>query len=898
MPQRFRKNGSNGTHGTTATVCKSTALELKIDTVLDEWPFYYKFSSTFYDKNRIDNPRCYTNYVYNTTKVPVPKEVNDDPFGSMKSAFFEYKSFLLANMKNPTLLKIIRKAYDAINSNFIINSVYTSKEFAIEANALEKEFFELNKCIDVLPLYDDLLNRIANYSREKASDLSNVDRKVVGLLYSTLLSKTTGLRSGHRSDLIINIEEFLDIILWNIEKFDEIGRIEMITKQRDDYNEEILAKIQEANNYIENDIQPEIENIFAVLNENLQKTVNETITLKSKTIKEIQKKEAQAIIIRRNAKTRAILGIIESIAGFFTEVCKNLFGKVTSSAANAIATSIDENLVDPEITKNAFPLAVARLRIQLRKNYQERIDAIEYEMKKLDNASRTLNIGNHRFIDEFSNLTAKVIEIRSHVPVEHHDVNYVLKDCIEFTNGWQYNFSAQPSDETTGQITRLLQKTGNALAVIASSTSSYREYSGDGQRLDEIGKAINEDRDTLIALMRFEDEIHAELIPTVDELHDTLTNIQENLEDKSSVALDVIQWKIRDTLRAVQKKLGDGVSGFETEYDVNNCLVRVNEAIHLIINIYDRIQSYEEHSKFASYLSDIQSSNYQNLDVSDDHLRKNINELQQNIEANLILAQYYRAIDAFKQAVFPYAADYLDVFDLPDSLNVTDLHGITAITAKKIRSLSEKIKQFNTTVINENDQDLHVAYFNNEPGSPGPFFVWQNHQVRNKIEQLFDGKRIYLYADILYSGEKNAIKFNVVDLVFRSNNQSINDTKLNEILKSFHVSLTHMGESNYRCDNEIYSISSRSLRLDFSFADKKDGPTDRNSAHEKLKNGMQLLSPYTLWTVQLSHGQFEKLKPFTNFVDIELHGHGQYVTENADICRTNLQKYYSLKRNW
>lgn len=122
----------------------------------------------------------------------------------------------------------------------------------------------------------------------------------------------------------------------------------------------------------------------------------------------------------------------------------------------------------------------------------------------------------------------------------------------------------------------------------------------------------------------------------------------------------------------------------------------------------------------------------------------------------------------------------------------------------------------NATVINSNDLSIHVAQFNNEPGSRGPFYVWSNQEVRDQIEQLFRGKKIYLYADITRSDRRNAVKFSMIDIEFWSINQTAN-VQLNEILQNVHVSMTHMGESNYRCNKDFHTISNRPLTIRFSF---------------------------------------------------------------------------------
>ncbi|XP_055309665.1 uncharacterized protein LOC129573302 [Sitodiplosis mosellana] len=891
QPKIKRSDGSDGVKGQTAKVCESLALDLKIDTHLDEAPAFWSFYSKFHSKNYIHNPRCSSSgdYAFDNTIISIPKYSNEEVH--VAEAIVEYKKFLLESMNNPILVDGIRKAYDILDSSYLY-VFYSTKSFAMEARILEEQYFKLNQHVNILPLYDNLLKRLENVT--KMGSLSEVDRKVFALLYTTLKSKTTSVRTDHNSDLIIDIENFLDLIIKNIAKLDESGRIYVINEQCNVYNDGIMAKINEANDYIENDIKLEIETNFATLHIEMQKTVNETISCQVKTIKDIQKKEANTIIIRRNAVTRSMLKVVGFVSNIFA-VVHQLFVKSIATIAYGVTNEMSKNLNDPVIERtqtSELPLSIQRLRSKAAGDYQMKIDIIENELTDLMDSLKEINFEMPKFCNELSNLISKVTIIKSEKSFEPYKISHLLNECIDFLGEWKRIFIIT-SNELNMKVSRLLQKKANSLAVTASSTTCYQDFANDGQGLDEIGEAINDDHETLIAFMRFEDEIYAELMPLIDTLHENIVNTEGDLANKSSVALNVIRWKFGVSFRKVQKRLNDAVDRFETEYATKNCLVGISEAINLMIDIFDRQHHYQEDLKFASYLSGLQTANYQNLDI-DSQTQNEINTLQMHLRGNLILGQYYRAIDAFKQTIFPYAAEYLDAYDWPNSLNDDSFDHVMMIVTNKIKTLSEKIREYNTTVINENDMFIHVAHFNNERGSKGPFYVWKNDEVRDKINQLFDGRRVHLYADVTKSNPRNAVKFNIIDLEFRAKNQNVTN-QLAEILQEFHVTLTHMGESNYRCNDDFYTISSRPLTIEFSFGEKNQAPTDRNNVYDKLSAGIKLLSPYTLWAIQLSRGPFEKIKPFIDFVDIELHGYGQYVRENATICESNLEKYYIPK---
>lgn len=571
-------------------------------------------------------------------------------------------------------------------------------------------------------------------------------------------------------------------------------------------------------------------------------------------------------------------------------------GKIVAGVISAGTSITKEIFDDPEIKKHEMPASVKNVQNELgeklKENDQEKIDAIESELNKLIKSLKGMKAEKYKLDDKLGSLMSKVKSIKSKNVLVHEDIEKLLRKFIDFMNEQQKILA---SIEGTAQIIEQIERTVNALAVIAASSSMYSQFAADVKKLDTIGKAINEDRNNLIALMAFEDQVYTELIPMTNAMHNILHAVEENLGGNSSVALGVQQWKVCDTLRSVKRHLRQSISGLKNEYEVENCVVKIDEAINLIIKIYDRIQNYQEQSNLAVYMSEMHTATYRNLDVADPQLKDNLNQLQFNLRANIILTQYYRAVDGFKQAVFPFAAEYLDIYQLPATFaQDKNLDTVVATAVDKIKSLSERIKELNMTVINENDVSISSAYFDSDSRASGPFYVWKNDEVHEKIQQLFAGKKVYLLADVTRSCKLNAIKFNTIDLDFRSSNQVVND-QLQKVLQSFHVSLTHLGESNYRCNNQFYTISSRAQKIIYSFGEKKQMPIVRNVVYDKLSSGVKLLSPYTLWAVQLSHGRFDKLKPFADSVDIELHGHGQFVNEGAAICNTDLEKYYSPK---
>lgn len=151
----------------------------------------------------VSEPRCPDNVIGSTEPIPPQKpRLTLD----VASGIIIYKSILVENMNNFAFKSIIKKAYEAIESNPEIKQAFTVNAYAEEANALEKQFFRMNEQIDMFPLYQHLLNRIEGYSATSEASLPEVDRRILRLLYTTMFGKASSIRSGHKTDLIIDVE--------------------------------------------------------------------------------------------------------------------------------------------------------------------------------------------------------------------------------------------------------------------------------------------------------------------------------------------------------------------------------------------------------------------------------------------------------------------------------------------------------------------------------------------------------------------------------------------------------------------------------------------------------------------------------------------------------------------
>ncbi|XP_037042709.1 uncharacterized protein LOC119079030 [Bradysia coprophila] len=281
-------------------------------------------------------------------------------------------------------------------------------------------------------------------------------------------------------------------------------------------------------------------------------------------------------------------------------------------------------------------------------------------------------------------------------------------------------------------------------------------------------------------------------------------------------------------------------------------------------------------------------------DVNDAESQTNLNQLLYNVHQNSFLDQYHQAIEWFRFIYFPFAASYLENYRLPASPSAyADLNAIVSMTTSHLNTLSQDIKNidWNNSGIMLN---LNHTYLTDPQNA---LYIWRNADVRNEIRQLFTGRKVTLLADVRTS-RFNAFKFNTIDVVFRSSEQTVND-RLKKVLSSFQLNLNHTGRSSFRCNTNFYQIDSKPTFLISRFAEDRTQES-RNDVTDKLRNNYPILSPFTLWELQLVENDksvplLDAIAQFRELdIDIELHVTGTYIEEQVPICdNENLAKLYT-----
>lgn len=827
------------------------------------------------------------------------------------SLFSDYKSLIRRNLKSSIRLEEIQSVYDSVESNENVRGLYGAKDFVYEFSELEKQFFELNEQLDFLPFYDSLLGQIESFSKDRFKSSTAEDRKILASLYTAVLTKTNGLRNGRFTNLVIDVQKYLDVAIGTIEKLNELGKTKVVNEYRDKYESELNAKIDEANTLIQKDVTPMIETRTREVNDEFEMVIEETTAKQNQTREKIQEQDAAIEKLKRNMVLRAALGSLDVFGKVLG--CAGPEGKLAGAIISTGTGIAGQFIVDPDDSaaeKITVPPGIknsvksASEIIQERK--KKKLEALKKEITQLEKSLKADSEGDDEKVTRrqdtsIAELKKKLKDAQDAENPSEELIQSIHKEMQDFVGDEKKAIESETklTEKKKERMKKHFETATEALDVLSAGVDVYNTIRSDLQKIEKVSKAMVENKKTLKLLQEFELQIYDKLIPDFMNLHDTIETTRKSLGTKSQVSLDVQKWKIVDTIEDAKFKLLTALEGYSNEPRMKSLMDKIIAAISLTIDIYGRIQTYEESSRLANYLAQLQTSSFKNIQFSDLKLQKLYDDLMFNIQSNIIIGQYGMATTAFKQTVFPFAAKYLDDYRLPKNLmNEIDsnLTNLVQRISPNLETLKEKIRELNSSVTNQDDPNIFSAQFGSKLRTSPPFFVWSHDKYSSEIDNLLAGGSVHLFADVTEGLPLNAIKFNTINIEFIAPNETL-QSRIDDILESAKITMTHLGTSYYRCGHQFYSIESPAQTITFSRKEIDGFPVVRNNVYDKLRGGNNMLSPYAVWRLKLEDADFEELSKLAGSIDIELNGRGQFVRPLTDICKTNLQQYYHLEES-
>ncbi|GIX72569.1 uncharacterized protein CEXT_200941 [Caerostris extrusa] len=276
-----------------------------------------------------------------------------------------------------------------------------------------------------------------------------------------------------------------------------------------------------------------------------------------------------------------------------------------------------------------------------------------------------------------------------------------------------------------------------------------------------------------------------------------------------------------------------------------------------LINIYDRIQSYQDQQQLANYIADMGSASSSAINISDPNLVRAVNYLESSIKSNIVLNQYKAAIDSFKQWVFPFANSFLERPMLPSQLEMDkDLEDLVSNAVTHIENLRTKVEIYKTSIL-INDKHL----------------LRENSTARMSRRNHFS------------FGKKALRKFDIKTSVW-SGHESL-QSQINKALKRYDISGDAPGQFLLQVQRQIL-LDNKWPPSDSLFLREElfGEPVRVNNVYIKIRNGDLMLSPYAVWEVKLTgvtdKHSFQELEVYKDKVDLELAGRGSYVAGDVE----------------
>lgn len=385
-----------------------------------------------------------------------------------------------------------------------------------------------------------------------------------------------------------------------------------------------------------------------------------------------------------------------------------------------------------------------------------------------------------------------------------------------------------------------------------------------------------------------------------------LNVVSEYLRDKDRVTLNFIKWNLRETLRDLKVLFRQLPKEIPEKDGIARNFEKLEELIDYFIDTYSRISSNLEKLKLAEYFETIATSELPRIDNID--LSRAIQNLKQIIQTNLILDKYDLVMEAFKRHHFPLAHIHLKMYQLSLRLQLNDTATLIQTIIDKTDLLIEKL-QFSGISKYDGEVFSDVDFGKSDASVVGPFYMWQNDEIKREIERLLNGEEITIEVDIEKGISQNAVKFNEIGIKLMAPNQEV-QTKFETELDNFAITMTLVGNNRFRCGNKIYCIPMNdNIVIDFTFKTHENGdPSLSNDVYKKIRNNGYFLSPYGTWSIKLRNVKananstqsvtdgFRKLKSFAaENLNVALIGRGQYFNNGpltSEVCSDELDKIY------
>lgn len=824
--------------------------------------------------------------------------LNTFNFYNPMQTFNDYKYFVREHLANNIQVSDLNEFLVYLSKNPDLNKLYTTLDFLAEFDSMEHHYFKLQKQLSFISYYESLRDRIVQYSRTLTGKPD--DQKAINFLYTSVLSRLFAIKSQKSNIAVVNLLDYMEIVEKRMKRLQEVKKTEYINQYRDEYKSVLNEKIVAAGNLVQKTVVPRINSIITATDDRIKELLAEIFAKKEKTQKEIAKAKENKKKLESKLLLHFIMAPLKLVGSALS-----LLGPpgMIAGAAIATGTSIAESVIDSSLTqqKVTVPSGPAKAEVlRISKQAKRNFELLEQQLNDLYVILRNDNCTELKPVER--NMDALMVKItgvtKSDEIPNANDIKQIQESRKQLLSVIENTVKAleerAKSDDIIKSAVKKLGYMKNIVKVGEAGVEVYGQIRDDETKIQEVDETLQALDEQLQVFRQHEQNIYNIMIPQLKMVEQSIKFAVENSKGKSHVELDISRWTIQSTLGDVKNLFNQMTKGFLVSSDLERCIEKINEGITTVIDVYDRIDEYTEKSQLANLIADIAVG--QN-EIQNRELKEAVNKMEIIIKSNLVIEQYSVAILAIKQHKFPFAENYLDEFDLPSNISITDAE-FNSKTVDRISELILKIRE-SKSLIEKRDAYLYSNYSFIDTES---FYAWNLANYKDDFQKLLNGDEVTLVADIQDGLKMSAIKFNDIWIKMRLKNES-EQSEFDSEIDRFKISLQMVGNGYYRCYKRFYYISLEKT-IQFGFSLENGQPTKPNDVLTKLKTGGYFLSPYTTWKISLipnnnNSNDFSRLKRFRNELDeISLEGYGQYLENKKsfvhDICNDQLDKYYRL----
>ncbi|AVP87968.1 hypothetical protein phytr_10400 [Candidatus Phycorickettsia trachydisci] len=452
-----------------------------------------------------------------------------------------------------------------------------------------------------------------------------------------------------------------------------------------------------------------------------------------------------------------------------------------------------------------------------------------------------INLINKPNLDDTSKLIEKLDKLNT-VWTKHNISDFTQPAKQEIREDRELIKNPLKNKEVRGQELDKIRKLIKAVKpTIEAAQKLFKDVKEQRDKITESRIAIEKAKTLVEELQKHREETMDSSKARLEEMTNQIKSINDALKDKSIIAIQFNKSEVKKFFKDIKTELSQMVRESSMQDGFIKIIDKMVEAIEISISIHEHIQEYKEHSAFAHYIGDITSADMQ----TDEELQKLENAKQRNI----ILEQYYSAVSLTKQWAFPFAHKFIDDSDISKPFDILDKNFSEEIKTTT-QKLIDKVTEFRTLLIARMTNVRKKIEFIDPP-----FFSWSYDNYKTEIEELLNGKLVFLNADVnKFHHKKTAIKFMDIRMELYNSHEKVS-------LENYEIELKHSSNSYYRYGNNTYAINHDTLNLTFT-----PGKINENETNEFIRKSSHvnpMFSPYTLWSVKLKEIDNQGFKGYT-----------------------------------